>query len=92
MTDVIPFPPRDGDQANDPASTDARPSRRGSSDAIPHDLIEAAADILNDILANRRGQSLTQEDWSRIMRAVNFIDGANTVAREQGLPHGRKPR
>ena len=84
MTEIIQFPPRDGDDEEQAGSAE------GVRQAIPYDLIEAAADILNEVLSSQKGKALRAEDWARIRRACNFIDGAESVAREQGLPSGGK--
>ena len=86
MTDIIPFPPRSS------ASPDGDVETGGTQQFIPYALIEAAANLLNEIVATRRGQVLDQKDWEKIRRACNFIDGARSVAREQGLPHDDTPR
>lgn len=89
MTDIIPFRPKQpspkGDAGEDGSS--ATPGKGQAQRLIPYTLVEAAANILNDIVATRRGQVLSKEDWAKIRRANNFIDGARSVAREQGLPH-----
>ena len=64
----------------------------GPQRLIPYALIEAAANLLNELVPARRGQVLDGKDWEKIRRAVNFIDGARSVAREQGLPHDSDSR
>lgn len=86
MSQIIPFP-----------SPPEKPAPRGRRDdsarrAIPYSLVEAATNILNEVVKQRRGQVLSDEDWARVRRACNFIDGAKVIAREHGLPFGEKRR
>lgn len=82
MTEIIPFPVRPNAPSQCPDKNS--PARR----AIPYTLLEAAAKMLNEVVKERRGEVLTDDDWKRIQRACNFIDGAKSIAREHGLPHG----
>lgn len=82
MTEIIPFPVRP--DAPSEYHIKSAPARR----AIPYTLLEAAANMLSEVVNERRGEVLTDDDWKRIKRACNFIDGAKSIAREHGLPHG----